>query len=85
MSKKAVTPAKEIVEDFAKVQRNSEFNYPCPRCGQHTMDGKLVRNALSRRADVYICDQCGTNEAMCDFLGIDDNLEDWSIVVSLRA
>lgn len=85
MSKKAISTAKEVVENFGKVQRRTKFNYPCPRCGHYTMDGELVRNALSRRADVYICDQCGTNEAMCDCLGIDDNLDDWSLVVSLRA
>lgn len=85
MAKKAIASAKEVVENFGKVQRNSKFNYPCPRCGHNTMDENPVRNALSRRADVYICDQCGSHEAMCDYLGIEDNLEDWSLVVSLRA
>lgn len=85
MSRKKVTPAKELLDDFGKVQRRSKFNYPCPRCGHYTMNSELIMNSLSRKADVYICDQCGTNEAMCDYLGIEDNLEDWSFVFSLRA
>ena len=85
MSKTAVASAKEVVENFGKVQRRSKFLYPCPRCGSNTMDSELVRNALSRRANVHICNRCGINEAMCDCLGIDDNLDDWSFVVSLRA
>ena len=85
MSEKATATAKEVLEKFGRVQRKTKFNYPCPRCGHYTMNGELVRNALSRRADVYVCDQCGTNEAMCDYLGIEDKIEDWSLVVSLRA
>ena len=85
MSQKAIATAKEVIDNFGKVQRRSKFLYPCPRCGSNTMDSELVMNSLSRKANVYICNQCGMNEAMCDYLEIDDNLEDWSIVVSLRA
>lgn len=85
MSMKKVTTANELLDNFGKVQRKSEFNYPCPRCGHYTMDGELIMNSLSRRANVYICDQCGTDEAMLDYIGCKDNLEDWSLVVSLRA
>jgi predicted RNA-binding Zn-ribbon protein involved in translation (DUF1610 family) len=38
--------------------------YPCPRCGSDTMSDKIARNALSRIADVQICDACGTDEAL---------------------
>ena len=41
-------------------------DHPCPRCGQYTMKYPAVKNALSRRVDVYICSQCGTEEAMLD-------------------
>lgn len=41
---------------------------PCPRCGRDTMKEKLHTNALSRHADMYICDECGTAEAMLDFM-----------------
>lgn len=72
----------ELIERFGKTQRNGKTRFPCPRCGQDTMDENLVMNALSRRFDVYICSQCGTDEAMNDYFGCDDNLEDWSIVRS---
>lgn len=39
---------------------------PCPRCGHNRMNERAVRNARSRRASVYICDQCGTDEALLD-------------------
>lgn len=43
---------------------------PCPRCGRDTMKPALHTNALSRHADgIYICDECGTAEAMLDFMG----------------
>ena len=34
----------------------------CLRCGQ-TLDRRLVINALSRYADVHICEACGMDEA----------------------
>ena len=40
----------------------------CPRCGQETMKPAVHTNALSRHADVYICDNCGTQEALLDFM-----------------
>lgn len=38
----------------------------CPRCGRETMRDIDVKNALSRRCDVYICSGCGMEEAMED-------------------
>jgi len=35
----------------------------CPRCGKDTMNPELHRNTLSRVADIYVCDACGTAEA----------------------
>lgn len=43
--------------------------FPCPRCGHERMDPKAVRNALSRRANIYICSPCGTEEALLDAIG----------------
>ena len=40
----------------------------CPRCGRYTMKPVLHTNALSRVADVYICDECGTKEALLAFM-----------------
>ena len=44
------------------------------------MDADPIRNALSRRADVQICDLCGIDEAMEDFLGSPRPLTSWAIV-----
>lgn len=52
----------------------------CPRCGCPEMNPVLHRNALSRRADVYICDECGQEEAIRDWNGQPDRLADWHIV-----
>ena len=35
----------------------------CPRCGE-MMFGARSRHALSRWADITVCDQCGTEEAL---------------------
>ncbi len=52
---------------------------PCPRCGQNQMNPKVTINALSRYADVYICDTCGLDEAMRDFVGQEPvSYSDWS-------
>lgn len=37
----------------------------CPRCGKE-LEG-FARHALSRRANVIVCDECGTEEALEDF------------------
>ena len=43
---------------------------PCPRCGRDTMKAKLHTNALSRHADgIHICEECGSAEAVLDFMG----------------
>ena len=38
-------------------------NAVCPRCGQR-MEGKTSCHALSRYADIMVCDKCGTAEAL---------------------
>lgn len=58
---------KEDIEKALERQRDGAFR--CPRCGRETMKPKLHTNALSRRADVYICDECGMSEAIEDIPG----------------
>ena len=53
---------------------------PCPRCGRETMKEAVCTNALSRHADIFICDQCGTDEAMLDFMRNPLPIEDWACV-----
>lgn len=47
-----------------KARQDAGEHMPCPRCGRNTMKPELHTNALSRHADVYVCDSCGTNEAL---------------------
>lgn len=73
--------AKALIERFAEKQQGGHF--ACPRCGRMTMDAESVtRNALSRRATVYICDTCGTEEALDDMLGERMPLSAWAISAS---
>lgn len=55
----------KIIENWSKAQKSGAW-LPCPRCGLLKMKEDLYSNAFSRRADVYICDDCGTLEAIED-------------------
>lgn len=54
---------KHILESLGLVQR-AGYIEACPRCGHRPMNPNVVLNALSRHADVYICEACGMEEAM---------------------
>jgi hypothetical protein len=42
----------------------------CPICKKNYLNPRMVMNSLSRRDNkTYICDECGTKEAMDDFFG----------------
>lgn len=70
--------ARLLIERFAKKQQGGHF--ACPRCGKMTMDTESVtHNALSRRAAVYICDACGTQEALEDMMDSRTPLAEWAI------
>lgn len=73
----ATTAAKRAVDKFAKKQMNGV--HICPRCGHLTVKDRLTTNALSRHADVYICDACGMDEAVRDMKGCALPLKDWAI------
>lgn len=55
---------------IARMQADQEQGWPlCPRCGERMPD-KLTHGALSRHAKgVYICEACGTDEALRDWIG----------------
>ena len=73
--------ARTLIERFAEKQLDGHF--ACPRCGKMAMDAESVtRNALSRRATVYICDACGTAEALEDMLGERMPLTAWAIAAA---
>lgn len=65
--------AKAMIESLTTLQEHPStdgYLFPCPRCGHDRMDRNPVRNALSRRANVYICNTCGREEAIMDMKGI---------------
>lgn len=69
----------KVLEDLKARQTAGEW-MPCPRCGQDTMKPVLHTNALSRHAKgVYICDECGTSEAMLDFMNNPMPITSWGI------
>lgn len=55
--------AKTTLEWYGKHQPKE--NARCPRCGE-MMDGPTARHALSRRANIMICNQDGMKEALED-------------------
>ena len=77
------TPMEKILLDLKARQQAGE-HMPCPRCGKDTMKPDLHTNALSRHADLFICDQCGTAEAMLDFMNNPLPLTMWAICKPLR-
>ena len=69
----------EALLDLRARQESGEL-MSCPRCGRETMKQDLHTNALSRHADgIYICDDCGTAEAMLDFMRNPLPLECWAV------
>ena len=59
-------------EDMGRVERLRLFGISqrvkntkkCPRCGDMHMSANVLHNALSKYAEVYICDACGADEAI---------------------
>lgn len=57
---------------------------PCPRCGHVSMRAELGHNALSRRTDLYVCPNCGTEESLEDY-GVNKKkpLEEWFLFTDI--
>lgn len=61
---------KKLIESLMPLQSEGQCSsFPCPRCGRENMREPAVRNAISRYASVYICSDCGMEEALMDFTG----------------
>lgn len=71
--------AKTIIDQVAGIQRSSKKTL-CPRCGRDSMNEKMCRNAVSRYARVYICNDCGTDEALRDLYNEALPLTAWDAV-----
>ena len=61
-----------------KARQEADEHMRCPRCGADTMKEPVHTNALSRIADIYICDACGSAEAMLAFMKQQYPLTSWS-------
>ena len=61
-----------------KARQDASEQMLCPRCGRDTMKESIHTNALSRHADVYICDACGTEEALLKFMSNPLPMTEWA-------
>lgn len=61
-----------------KAAQDADTPMRCPRCGADTMKHPMATNALSRHVDLYVCDSCGTAEALLDFMGQTYPLYQWN-------
>lgn len=61
-----------------KARQLAGEHMPCPRCGLDAMKTPVHTNAMSRAADIYICDACGTNEALQAYMKQDYPLSCWA-------
>lgn len=70
----------EIIGTWSKAQ-DAGCILPCPRCGKMTMNHRVENNALSRKADIYICEKCGAAEALAEFnkKAKDESFDSWFI------
>lgn len=68
---------KESLDWMGKAQHRGRH---CPRCGAEEKLGNRLL-ALSRRADIQVCESCGSLEALEDAGFLERKpLEDWAIV-----
>ena len=68
---------KRMIALYGKMQKIEGFkNLPCPRCGKE-MRPELADNSYSRHEPVYICSDCGTDEAFMDTQGDVMPPEEW--------
>lgn len=57
----------KAILDAILLRKQESKETVCPRCGKNKLEKDLALNSFSRYTDVYICKECGTNEAMRDF------------------
>ena len=62
-----------------KAAQDADTPMRCPRCGADTMKHPMATNALSRVADLYICDSCGNAEGLLAFMQHSHPLHRWSV------
>jgi rubredoxin len=70
-----------IIEAFSDFQKEENPHYcaVCPRCGVERMTAGITQNAVSRHINCYVCDECGTDEAVRVYENNIMPLSDWWI------
>ena len=72
-----MTRIEKRLADLKARQKSGRYTL-CPRCGLPTMKPDLYTNALSRIADVMVCDTCGVDEAKLAFMGSPGTIYQWA-------
>ena len=75
--------AKQTLLDLKAHQQSGSYRL-CPRCGRDTMKENPITNALSRHIDLYICDTCGMEEAILDYMHAPLPVEAWAALLQIR-
>lgn len=70
---------REYLRAYRVIQDSGVLKPPCPRCGGE-MENDNGENALSRHWDVYICSDCGREEALADIIEEEKPVEEWYAV-----
>ena len=68
---------KQTLLDLKARQLRGEHG-TCPRCGRDSMNPAIHRNATSRHADLYVCEDCGAAEALLDMMQAPLPLTQWA-------
>ena len=87
-----MTDVQKALADL-KARQEAGEQMPCPRCGKDTMKPALCTNALSRVADgmctnalsrvadgIFVCDDCGTQEALLAFMRNPMPVDEWAFL-----
>lgn len=72
-----MTQIEKRLADLKARQERREYTL-CPRCGLDTIKPDLYTNALSRAADIMVCDSCGQEEAILAFMNKPYSLYQWA-------
>lgn len=73
-----MSTAIEMLLADLKARQLAGEHLPCPSCGRDTMKERVATNALSRHAEIYVCDACGMAEALLCALGAPIQLDQWA-------
>ena len=74
---------KKVLADLKAKQESGSYSL-CPRCGRDTMKPDLYTNALSRQADLMVCDECGASEAILAFMNKPYSLYQWAALQPVK-